>query len=146
MSKKLAAIAVAFVVVLGAGAYAYADNATPGTPSVSAAAGAAGIDANAGVGKGRRGLAILRHADHGDLSVRTKDGFRTVTFDRGKVTAASDTSVTVLRPDGVSVTKTIDASTKFKGISSASDIKTGKGAIVVSDGDTALAVAQAARG
>jgi len=38
----------------------------------------------------------------------------------------------------VSVTKTIDASTKFKGISSASDIKTGKGAIVVSDGDTAL--------
>jgi hypothetical protein len=146
MSKKLAAIAVAFVVVLGAGAYAYADNATPGTPSVSAAAGAAGIDANAAVGKGRRALAILRHADHGDLSVRTKDGFRTVTFDRGKVTAASDTSITVMRPDGVSVTKTIDASTKFKGISSASDIKTGKGAIVVSDGDTALAVAQAARG
>ena len=77
--------------------------------------------------------------------MKSKDGFKNVTFDRGKVTAATATSITIQRPDGVSVTKTIDDATKFKGIASAADIKTDKPAIVVSNGDTAVAVAQADR-
>ena len=144
-TKKLAAIAIAATAVLGAGAYAYADTGAPG-PSISGAAQAgAGAAANAAAGAGRR-LGILRRAEHGDLIVRGKDGFQNVSFDRGKVTAVSDTSITVQRPDGQSVTKTIDSSTKFKGVTSAGDVQTGKPAIVVSNGDHAVAVAQADRG
>jgi hypothetical protein len=80
---------------------------------------------------------------HGDVIVKGKDGkFVTVTFDKGKVTSHSDGSITLARADGPSVTVKLDGSTKYRGITSASDIQDGKGAIVVSKDGTATAVAQ----
>ena len=68
-----------------------------------------------------------------------------MTFDRGRVTAVSATSITITRPDGQSVTKTIDASTRFRGGQSANEVKTGKPAVVASKGDTAVVVGQRVR-
>jgi hypothetical protein len=84
----------------------------------------------------------LRRAVHGDLVVRTQDGFENVSFDRGKVTAASASSITIERPDGVSVTKAVNPETRFKGIDSAEQLEAGKGALVVSKGDAAVLIAQ----
>ena len=85
---------------------------------------------------------LARRAVHGDLKVKTKNGYQTVTFDRGKVGTASASSITVNRPDGVSVTETLTPSTKYFGISGANAIISGKGAVVISQNGTALAVAQ----
>ena len=123
--------------VLGGGAYAYAaDNpSTPSTTPPSASAPAA-----AQPGHDHRGP--LRRAVHGDLVVRTKAGFQNVSVDRGKVTAVSASSITIERPDGVSVTKAITSATRFKGVDSAEHVESGKGALVVSKGDTAVLIAQ----
>ena len=62
------------------------------------------------------GRACSKGAIHGDLLVRGEDGTtRTVTFDRGKVTAISAASITIERPDGVSVSKNLTDQTVFNG-------------------------------
>src|SRR4051812_34841826 len=115
MIKKLAAAALTGGLVLGAGTLAWAE--TGSSPSTTNGTTPNGPRARAGrrAGIGRPG-ALLRRAEHGDLTVRTKDGFETVTLDRGTVTAVSATSITVQRPDGQSVTEAIDASTRFRGV------------------------------
>ena len=136
MFKRFAAVLVGTLVLAG-GAYAYAaDNpSTPSTTTPSASAAAANHP-------GRHLRGPLRRAVHGDLVVRTKDGFENVTVDRGKVTAASASSITIQRPDGVSVTKAVTADTKFRGIDSAAQLAHDKGALVVSKGDAAVLIAQ----
>jgi len=136
MFKRFTAVLVGTLVLAG-GAYAYAaDNpSTPSTTTPSASAPAGGH-------AGRHLLRPLRRVVHGDLIVRTKTGFENVTVDRGKVTAASASSVTIERPDGVSVTKAVTADTKFRGVDSADQLVHDKGAIVVSKGDTAVLVGQ----
>jgi hypothetical protein len=84
----------------------------------------------------------MHGAIHGDILVKTKNGYQVVTFDRGTVTTISGTSITIRRPDGVSVTKTLTPDTKYKGISGAAAVVTGRPAIVVSQHGTALVVAQ----
>ena len=55
-------------------------------------------------------------AVHADVSFIKADGSTvSFSFDRGQVTAASATSVTIKRADGPSVTKTISADTKVRG-------------------------------
>ena len=55
-------------------------------------------------------------AVHADVKLIKADGSSNAfSFDRGQVTAASDTSVTVKRADGPSVTKSISADTKVRG-------------------------------
>ena len=136
MFKRFTAVLVGTLVLAG-GAYAYAaDN--PSTPSTTAP-GASSAAANH---PGRHLRRPLHRAVHGDLVVRTKTGFENVTVDRGKVTAASASSVTIERPDGVSVTKAVTADTKFRGVDSADQLVHDKGAIVVSKGDTAVLVGQ----
>ena len=137
MFKRMAAVLVGTLVLAG-GAYAYAAEA-PTTTSPPAGSAAAATPA-ARPDHDRRGP--LRRAVHGDLVVRTKDGFENVTFDRGKVTAVSPSSITIERPDGVSVTKAVNAETKFKGVDSAEQVEQGKGALVVSKGDAAVLIAQ----
>jgi hypothetical protein len=91
-------------------------------------------------------LALLRRADHGTVEVKNKDGqWVTVTFDRGTVTAADASSITLQRPDGQSVTIALTSGTRYRGVSSADQVATGKPAIVASDsGGDALLVAQPA--
>jgi len=144
LKRNIANVAIADV-VLGVGAYAWAEGA-PARPTTSPPAAA--LAANGRPGRaGHPGLALLRRAVHGDVIVKDKAGqFVTVTFDRGKVTSHSDSSITVERPDGPSVTLHLDGSTRYRGITSATDIQDGKGAIVVSKDGTAIVVAQRQRG
>ena len=146
MLKRNAAVLLVATLVLGAGAYAWAQGA-PERPTTSEQAREPRADGPRQGRGGERGMHPLRRAVHGDLIVRKADGsgFENVTFDRGEVTAVSASSITVKRPDGQSVTKAIDANTKFHGAQSAADVKTGKPAVVVSKGNTATQIGQPAR-
>ena len=144
MLKRNIVILTIAVVVLGTGAYAWAQGAPerpttstiqPGGAQPQARPGAAGRAA-------RRARRFAGRAVHGDLIVRGRQGFVNVTFDKGDVVRHSATSITVKRADGVEVTKTIDGSTRFRGIQSADGIVDGRPALVVSKGETAVLVAQ----
>jgi hypothetical protein len=79
---------------------------------------------------------------HGDLVVRTKDGsFETVTVDRGKVQAVDGDRLTIVRPDGPTVTVTLDANTKYRGISGKQDLAKDTAVGVASRDGKALMVA-----
>ena len=116
---------------------AYAENQPP-DPSVAVVrAAATGAPAPAVAG-GKAG--ILKGAIHGDLLVRSKDGStHTVTFDRGKVGSLSASSITIQRPDGVSVTDALTDRTVFNG-TPRDQLTSGTPVIVVSDGHTATHV------
>lgn len=90
-------------------------------------------------GKGARALLqgrAMLGAVHADVSFVKADGSSdSFTFDRGQVTAASATSVTIKRADGPSVTKSISAGTKIRG-----KLAVGGRAAVFSRGGTAFAV------
>jgi hypothetical protein len=124
-----------------------ADPSVADTPSAAAPqAGTANDRVRARERKaGPRG-GVPRGAVHGNLLVLGEDGgTKTVTFDRGKVTAIDGTSITIERPDGVSVSKAISDQTAFKG-KNRDELQPGTGVIVVSDGDTApRVVAEGAR-
>ena len=140
--QKIVAVAVAGAVVLGTGgAVAWAQTSGGGSSSSSTAAPSQPADVPA---KALRPLA--RRAVHGDVVVKAKDGsYVTVTFDRGTVTAASATSVTLTRPDtNQPVTLTVDSNTKVHGVASAADLKVGQQAVVVSRSGTATQILQRA--
>ncbi|MCU1463892.1 MAG: hypothetical protein JWO37_3967 [Acidimicrobiales bacterium] len=148
MLKRNIAVVVLAALVLGVGAYAWAEGA-PARPASATATAMAGVPAVGGPADAAlrpmrpAGRALLRRGVHGDVIVKDKNGtFVTVTFDKGKVTGHTGSSITVERPDGKSVTLTLDAATTYRGIASAADIRDGKGAIVVSKGGTATTVAQ----
>jgi hypothetical protein len=138
----MAAAAVAGGLVLAAGgATVYA--ASNPTPAVPAATPSAAPTAKAAAG--HRGL--LARTDHATLEVRQDGKWVTVDVDRGNVTSASTTSITLMRPDGQSVTVHISSSTKFRGkeATSAAALKTGVRAMVVSESGTATSVTEGAK-
>jgi hypothetical protein len=104
--------AVAGVLLLSAGGVALAAQSSPSTtrpPGVTADKVRGGF---LGQGPGwRHGLA--RRALHGELTLQTPDGTRTVVVARGEVTALADDSITVKSADGVSTSFRIDADTRF---------------------------------
>jgi hypothetical protein len=143
MFKRNAAVLLVAALVLGVGAYAWAQGA-PDRPTTADQAAPASANRPAHPHMRGGGFGGLLRAIHGDVIVRQQNGtgFENVTFDRGQVTAVSASSITVKRADGQSVTKSIDGSTKFRGAQSAADVKTGKGALVVSKGSTATLIGQ----
>jgi hypothetical protein len=143
MFKKHAAVLLVGALVFGIGAYAYAQGA-PQRPTSGDHAASGQPNASGRAGRGGHRFGPLGRAIHGDIIVRAQggNGFENVTFDHGDVTAVSASSITVKRPDGQSVTKAIDANTKFRGAQSAGEVKTGKPALVVSKGNTATMVGQ----
>jgi len=94
---------------------------------------------------GKAARSLLARADHGTLEVRKGTAWITVDFDRGTVTAASATSVTLHRPDGQSVTLAITPATKFRGVTSASQLTTGRHAIAISQAGNALHITERAK-
>ena len=83
--------------------------------------------------KAKKGLIGAVHAD---VKLIKADGSSDAfSFDRGEVTAASDTSVTIKRQDGPSVTKSISADTKLRG-----KLAVGGRAAVFSKGSAATAI------
>jgi hypothetical protein len=86
-------------------------------------------------GPGLKGKSLLRGV-HAEVSLIKADGTTNAfVVDRGKVTAESPSSVTLLRKDGVSAMLGLNADTKVRG-----DIQVDKGAVVFSRGGTAFAV------
>jgi len=144
MLKRNIAVLTIAVVVLGTGAYAWAQGAPERPTTTTLEPGSAQPKSRPGGARGeaRRARRFARRAIHGDLIVRSRQGFENVTFDKGDVVRHSATSITVKRADGVEVTKTIDGSTRFRGIQSADGIVDGRPALVVSKGETAVLVAQ----
>jgi hypothetical protein len=84
-----------------------------------------------------RRVSILRSAISGDVELGTKNGFVTYDFDRGAVTSISISSITVLRPDSVSVTEALTAATHMpvKGVPT-----TGENVVVISTGGKATRI------
>jgi hypothetical protein len=77
---------------------------------------------------------------HGDLIVKTKNGFENVTVDRGTVKSVSAGSLTLERPDAKQVTVTLTDATKFRG-QTREQVAAGDVVRVISTGGTARAVA-----
>jgi Domain of unknown function (DUF5666) len=104
------AVAGVLAVSAGGAALAATGNApTTATATTQAAKpGAAGVRAAAGW---RR--ALVRRALHGEVTLQTKQGRNTVVLARGKVTALSDTSITITSVDNVATTFTINGDTRF---------------------------------
>lgn len=98
------ALVAAVVVTLACGgtAVALAETSAPAPPSTPSAApaspGAQAPQKKAPAKKARRALA--RRAEHGEVVLHGKAGDRTVDVQRGVVTAASASSVTVRSTDG----------------------------------------------
>jgi hypothetical protein len=103
---------VAGVLLLSAGGVALAAQSSPSTTQ---APGATADKARAGVlGRGagwRHGLA--RRALHGELTLQTREGVKTVVVARGEVTDLADDSITVKSSDGVSTSFRINDDTRF---------------------------------
>ena len=96
-------------------------------------------------GAGRIIGRLLRRSVHATFLVKdgTK-GYVTVTLDRGTVQSVSSSSITVMRPDGVSVTESVTTSTKFVRTPQAS-LAAGQKVILVEEGGSARDVVALAR-
>jgi hypothetical protein len=136
MRRRIIAAAIVAAGLATAG-IAYAENQPP-DPTVAITKAAATGSAAPDAAGGKAG--VLKGAIHGDLLVRSKDGStRTVTFDRGKVTAITGSSITIERPDGVSVSKDLTDQTVFNG-TPREQLASGTPVIVVSEGQAATHV------
>ena len=131
-------VTVAATIALGGWAYAQTQPADPQVKDSPAAAKAAG--------RQRAGGAGLKRAVHGELLVgNARRGFRTVVFDRGRITAIAGDSITLERPDGQSVTAKLTGETKFNG-TPREQLKAGDVVMVVqSDGSATRVVSKGAR-
>ena len=92
-------------------------------------------------GMGRHGM--LARIEHGQLTLRVKDGDRTVDLQRGVVSAVSPTSISVTSPDNFAGTYTVDSSTKVRtrsGIVSISSVHKGDQVFVVATAGKALRI------
>jgi hypothetical protein len=69
-----------------------------------------------------------RRALHGEVTVKTDEGTRTVVFARGKVTAVSGSSLTITSEDNVATTFALNGDTRFGtrfALQSKDDVKVG---------------------
>ena len=107
------ALVAAVVVALAGGgtAVALADTSAPPTPPSSSSAPAPAAKPHA---KGKAHRALERRAEHGEAVLHGKGGDRTVDFQRGVVTAASPTSVTVRSTDGFTATYAFAPTSKVR--------------------------------
>ncbi len=146
-SKVAAGAAAGAIVVLGGGAAAWAATSSGGSvatstpPAPSTTSPPATPGAHGGHG-GRKAGSIFDRSDHGTVEVKQAGHWVTYTYDRGKVSAASATSITIARPDGQSTTVAINGATKFRGVASATAVQTNQNATVISLNGTATQVVQ----
>ena len=104
---------VAGVLLVSAGGAALA--AQDATSTIQAPSGGVDVDKERGVSKARAGLrhALWRRTLHGEVTVRTKDGTKTIVMARGEVTALTNDAITVKSSDGVETSFKLDGDTRF---------------------------------
>ena len=137
--------AVAGVLLLSAGGAALAaQDATtttqaPGPSADKARARAGGLGRGGGLGHmlGRRVL-------HGEVTVQTQEGVKTIVMARGEVTALSKDAITVKSSDGVETSFAIDGDTRYgfrNEPAQSAELKVGEDAFVAGEksGDRAVA-------
>jgi len=111
------ALLVTGIGVLAAGSVAgvsFALTSNTGSPAAAGTtAGAKPSTTPKANGLRQRELQILRRTVSGQIEIATKDGYVTFEFDRGVVTSISSSQITVLRPDGKSVTEGINGTTRM---------------------------------
>jgi hypothetical protein len=137
--------AVAGVLLLSAGGAALAaQDATTTTQAPAVSADKAKARAGAlGRGAGWR-HALGRRVLHGEVTVQTRDGVKTIVMARGEVTALSGDALTVKSSDGVETSFRIDGDTRFgfrNEPDPSAELKVGEDAFVAGEksGDSAVA-------
>jgi hypothetical protein len=151
-----AALAATGIIGAGvAGGLTYAAVATPAGASsdlgaaaddiVSAAQPSPATDPGRAQGRhgglGRRGM--LARLEHGQLTLKTKQGDRTVDLQRGTVSSVTPTSISVTSPDKFAGVYTVDSSTKVRtrgGLVGISSVHKGDRVFVVASGGKALRI------
>ena len=133
----VAGIAVAAAVGLGGTAYAATD---PGGTNPALPGSGGTVDPAV---HSNRPRTLLGRTDHATLELKVKGQWVTYTMDRGEVTAVSPSSITLARPDGQSVTETINSATRFGGVTSEAGVRLSHRAAVISDNGVALRIRQA---
>jgi len=146
VKQKIAALGVGVALLGGGSAVALATSLPSSAASSPSATPTTTGTGTQGTPRGQRAGALMRRVVHGDVIVRTKQGFQHVMYDRGTVTSKGDNTFTIHRPDNVDVTIKVDSSTKYRGIQSFDQLQTGKPAIVLSQNGTAIGVGQQAAG
>jgi hypothetical protein len=141
--RLLGASAGAAAIALAAGGVAMAStpSATKPAATKTASAAASTSSAKAHITKGelRRLTWLARHTVHANLIVDTAHGYKTVDIDRGALTTATSTGISIVRPDGPTVSATITSSTKFRGIPE-SQLANGDRVVLVQSHGDALVV------
>jgi hypothetical protein len=137
-TKLLPVTAGAVVVALAAGGVAYASTPSTSAPT-STSTSASASTANKGTLRADV-VWLARHTVHAQLVVDTKKGYVTIDIDRGKLTTASSSTISIKRPDGPSVSATVTPKTKFIGLSE-SQLAPGDGVVLVQHAGYALYVA-----
>ena len=142
--------AVAGVLLLSAGGAALAAQGTGATTTTQAPGGSADradkLRARAG-GPGRGvglGHGLGRRVLHGEVTVQTQEGVKTIVMARGEVTALSKDAITVKSSDGVETSFAIDGDTRYgfrNEPAPTAELKVGEDAFVAGEksGDRAVA-------
>jgi hypothetical protein len=140
--------AVAGVLLLSAGGAALAaQDATTTTQAPGGSADKADkVRARAGaLGRGGLGHGLGRRVLHGEVTVQTNEGVKTIVMARGEVTALSKDAITVKSSDGVETSFGIDGDTRYgfrNEPAQSADLKVGEDAFVTGEKSGGRAVAR----
>ena len=104
---------VAGVLLVSAGGAALTAQSATSTTQAPSAGGTAD-KANKALGRGAGWRhALGRRVLHGEVTVQTREGVKTLVMARGQVTALSKDAITIKSSDGVETSFTIDGDTRF---------------------------------
>jgi hypothetical protein len=141
---------VAGVLLVSAGGAALAAQGATGTAQQGAST-TTGVDRNKAKARagalGRGGLvhALGRRVLHGEVTVQTKEGVKTLVVARGQVSALSRDAVTVKSSDGVETSFKLDGDTRYgfrNEPAPSADLKVGDQAFVLGEKAGGAAVAR----
>jgi hypothetical protein len=134
---------------VGRGAALAAQSATTSTTQAPSAGGTADTANKARAGALGRGAgwrqALGRRVLHGEATVQTREGVKTLVMARGQVTALTKDAITIKSSDGVETSFAIDADTRF-GLRNqpapSAELKVGEDALVAGERSGNQAVAK----
>ena len=118
----------------------YATSAAPSAAPAAASAGTAGQvdEAPLNAAAVRLGGALLKRVVRGDLVVQAKGGtYVDIHYERGRISAVSATSITIVGPDGKGATFALTGTTRVRSDgqpAKASDLTVGRNALVFGTG------------